>query len=89
MKQNTITLAFYLVLLTMVLGMAYLFEAQTEYIYQLPAEAREYILNEEHPQSLIIPLNELSQQEFNKLVSDLNTTTRLDKQNIIIESINK
>jgi len=86
MKNTNRTLA----ILAAVIGIAiFLLSQPTDYINQLPTDAKEYILNEEFPQSIIIPLNELSQDEFNKLVKDLNTTQRLDKQNLIIESINK
>ena len=79
-----------LAILAAVIGIAIIFLSQpTDYFNRLPAGAQEYILNEEFPQAIIIPLNELSHAEFNKLVKDLNTTQRLDKQNLIIEAINK
>ena len=86
MKNTNRTIA----ILAAVIGIAiFLLSQPTDYLNRLPAEAQEYILDEEFPQSIIIPLNELSQEEFNKLVKDLNTTQRLDKQNLIIEAINK
>jgi len=86
MKNTNRTIA----ILAAVIGIAiFLLSQPTDYINQLPTDAKEYILNEEFPQAIIIPLNELSQEEFNKLVKDLNTTQRLDKQNLIIEAINK
>lgn len=96
------TISFYIVLFLMSAGMTYLFTAPktfeelyiektygADYLQRLPAGARDYILSEEFPQSLIIPLNKLSQKEFNQLVNDLNTSQRIDKQNIIIEAIIK
>ena len=89
MKNTNRTLAVIAIILGFSIYLLLTAAAQTDYLNRLPTDAQEYILNEEFPQAIIIPLNELSQEEFNKLVKDLNTTQRLDKQNLIIEAINK
>jgi len=79
MKQVTIIIAIAFIIATNLST-----KSNTE---RLPSDAQDYIYSQDYPIELVDPINALSPEDFTNLLEELNTSTRADKQNILIETI--
>lgn len=79
MKQTLITIALGIIMVTNL--------QSKPNVDQLPLDAQDYIYSQDYPAELIEPINALSPKAFQSLLEELSTSTRVDKQNIIIETI--